>query len=60
MTSYELHMVRRMLEDGETYRQIGKTLDRDHSGIAKQAKRNGWRSLRGPHGRHPTLQELQV
>ena len=58
MTVHELRMVRSMLDDGETYRQIGEALNRDWSGIAKQAKRNGWKSLRGPHGRHPTMMEM--
>jgi hypothetical protein len=59
MTADELRAVRGMLAEGLTFREIGDALNRDHSGVAKQAKRNGWRSVRLAHGRHPTLMELQ-
>jgi hypothetical protein len=60
MNADELWLVQVMLAEGRTYREIGRALDRDHSGVAKQAKRNGWRSVRLAHGRHPTLMELQA
>jgi hypothetical protein len=46
----ELEIVRRRLEEGATFAAIGAELDRHPSGVCKVAKRNGWRSVREPHG----------